>query len=342
MTEKEKPTLKDVAREAGVSYTTASLVLSGKGKISERVRDKVFATATQLGYKKKLRLPAEKGKRSNYIAILHYVPWDYSWNFIRPFIIELEKVFYKRDYFPLFLNMNQQLSSEDVLHKIINSGIHGVCSIHYSDEGLFERLEKSEIPVVIINNSNVQNKFDLVCVDDFQGAYEGTLHLIELGHRHIVYADYHRPDFPAVFADRFIGFKKAIDEYQLPFEKGQRITTDLYGLKELKTKLRAWFTKTNKPTAIFVHDDYFAARVMTVLRTLSLRVPQDVSILAPGDTLSYQEPFIPQITTMKINTSLMGKLAGDLMMNRLTKKPEDIHVLKVKQQLIKRGSCRRL
>ena len=330
--------MKDVAREAEVSYTTASLVLSGKGKISEEVREKVVSAATQLGYQRKPRLSIDKEKASNYIAVLHYKP-DYAWNFIKPFITELEKVFYKRHYYPLLMGMDERSSSEDILQKVVSSGVRGVCSIHYCNEGLFEHLEEQNIPVVIINNSNIQNKFDLVCVDDFQGAYEGALHLIESGHRHILYLDYHRPNFHAVVADRFIGFKKAIDEHQLPFHEGQRITTDVYGMEDLEEKLRERFTKEDKATAIFAHDDYFAARILVVLQKLGLRVPQDVSILAPGDTLAYEEPFIPQITTMKINTALMGKLAGDLMMNRLRKKSKEIHVLKVKQQLIERGSC---
>lgn len=61
-----------------------------------------------------------------------------------------------------------------------------------------------------------------------------------------------------------------------------------------------------------------------------------------GDVINYDEPFAPRITTMSTNTALMGQMSGDLMMNRLKRRPEDIHVLKVKQQLVDRGSCRQI
>jgi DNA-binding LacI/PurR family transcriptional regulator len=50
---------------------------------------------------------------------------------------------------------------------------------------------------------------------------------------------------------------------------------------------------------------------------------------------------VPQITTMRINTALMGRISADMILNRMSRRPEDIHVLKVKQQLVERGSCRR-
>jgi len=69
-------------------------------------------------------------------------------------------------------------------------------------------------------------------------------------------------------------------------------------------------------------------------------VPDDVSIIAPGDTLDYRSIHVPQITTMRINTSYMGELAGQLIMKRIQHKSEEIKVLKVKEQLVERKSCR--
>jgi DNA-binding LacI/PurR family transcriptional regulator len=142
--------------------------------------------------------------------------------------------------------------------------------------------------------------------------------------------------------DRFIGFRKAMDEFGIPFTPEQRLTSRLGDHTGLFTGLRALFSGREKPTALFIHDDYFAARVVAELSGMGLRVPSDVSIIAPGDVLDYGEPFVPRITTMRINTSLMGQISADLILNRLTHNPEDIHVLKVKQQLVDRGSCRKL
>lgn len=338
-----KPTLKAVAKEAGVSITTASLVLSGKGKISAEVTSRVLEAARKTGYRKKQYTSSSGKKSSKYIAVLNYLSWDYEWLFIKPFITKLESVFFNASYFTLLMDINLQMDTEELFRKILASGAAGVCTIHYINEHLFEMLEEIGIPVVIINNSNVQNRFHSVCVDDFQGAYEGAMHLIELGHKEIIYVEYKRIDVPTVVADRYIGFKKAVDEHDIPFPPDSRITiSDVLDLIQLEDRLSIPFKSEERPTAIFAHDDYIASRIIYVLFKMGFSVPEDVSIIAPGDTLSYSETFTPQITTLSINTALLGNLAGDLIINLLHDDIQDLRVLKVKQQLIDRGSCRRV
>ena len=108
------------------------------------------------------------------------------------------------------------------------------------------------------------------------------------------------------------------------------------------SKLQNIFRRRRPPTAIFAHDDCLAARIIVALQNMQIRVPDDISIIAPGDTLDYNQPFIPRITTMRINNELMGKLAGEMLLERLKNQREDIHVLKVNQQLVKRGSCKQI
>ena len=142
-------------------------------------------------------------------------------------------------------------------------------------------------------------------------------------------------------ADRFIGFQKAMDEFGIPFDASRRVTVPLDDRPALREGLRRLFSDGARTTALFIHDDYFAARVISELAGLGLKVPDDVSIMAPGDVLDYSDPFVPQITTMRINTALMGQISADLILNRMRRNPDDIHVLKIKQQLADRGSCKR-
>ncbi|KKK71893.1 hypothetical protein LCGC14_2909380, partial [marine sediment metagenome] len=95
-------------------------------------------------------------------------------------------------------------------------------------------------------------------------------------------------------------------------------------------------------TALICHDDYLADNVIAVLTKLNKKVPDDISIIAPGDIINYNEPHVPQITTMRINKELMGKTAGEVVISRLKNKQEGIQVLKVNQVLMDRGSVRNL
>ena len=96
------------------------------------------------------------------------------------------------------------------------------------------------------------------------------------------------------------------------------------------------------PTAIFAHDDYLGAKIVVVLQSMHMKVPNDLSLIAPGDTLDYNQEYIPRITTMQIDTALIGKIAGNLMLDILNTDTQSIQSLKIKQQLVERGSCRKL
>jgi LacI family transcriptional regulator len=337
----KKPRLTDVAAQAGVSLAAASLALAGKGRLSREVREQVLSAAERLGYRKKTVLPLRATQPIRYVGILHHQDKEYEWNFIRPMLLQIEATLLAHGLLPILIPATVQADVEELYRRITETGVGAVFSIHFHDEELFSRLEKRGVLVILVNNSNLQDRFHSVCVDDFQGAYEGCLYLIRLGHRDILYVEYSRPELPAVVADRFVGFRKALDEHQLPFSEAQRITVRHVAVEELKSRLRPVFRRPRRPTAVFAHDDYIGAYACRALEELGLKVPDEVSLIAPGDVLDYDQPYTPQITTMRINTASMGKLACNLFLDRLRGGIEDVHVLKLKQQLVKRATCAR-
>jgi len=343
----DPPKLRDVAKKAGVSLATASNILNGKGQFSQDVKHRVLSVAKALGYRKNIYAASVAKKSTSHIGVLVHEDYEkaFEWDFIRHMLIQIESVITRAGYYPVLIPVSLKQKKVEILKKINASGTGALFSIHYGNRELFTMLEDSGIPVIVINNSNYQDRFFSVCVDDFQGAYEGTLYLFNLGHENLLYVEYFRPDIPSVVADRFIGFKKAVEERGVNFPDENRITIDLYDMDSLFQGLKRVFLEGQhrpKPTAIFAHDDYLAARIIVVLNKLGLKIPEDISIIAPGDTLDYNQPFIPRITTMRIDTEMLGKLAGEMMIQRLSGAINSIQVLKVKQHLIERGSCRAL
>ena len=338
-----KPKLKDVADASGVSIATASMVLSGKGKISRDVAQRVKETAQSLGYSRRTRKSGtDRLHAFKYVAILHYETTAYLWNFSQPFITYLEELLIEKGYYPLIIHMFPQLDVKDMLQEILASGAGAVFAVHFVNEELFDDLEKAGIPVIILNNSNFQKQYFSVLVDDIQGAYEGTSYLIELGHRNIAYAEYKRPTLPAVVIDRYFGFRKAMEEHGLSFDERNKISVELEDHARLYARVSEIFCREDRPTAIFAHDDYFAAFVMEALKTVGLFVPKDISIIAPGNVLDYNEPFLPKISTMQIDRKLMVKLGWELLVSRLKNPHGSVQVLKTKLPLVDRGSCRRI
>lgn len=88
-------------------------------------------------------------------------------------------------------------------------------------------------------NNNFQDTLYSVRVDDFQGAYEGCLHLLRLGHTSIGHVDYPRPELPAIVVDRFFGFRKAPEEFSIQFSPALRLTVGFDDRDALATGLRA-------------------------------------------------------------------------------------------------------
>ena len=335
--------LSDVAKEAGVSIATASLVLNGKGRISEKVQIRVLDAAKRLGYKNNLSVPFTLRHKIRPVGILLYEDHlkSFEWHFVRKIITRIEEVLEKERYYPVFIPVKYNSDTRYLLTELLTTKVKGVFSVHYSNQELFTRLEELGVPLVLVNNSNFQSTFYTVCTDDFQASYEGTKHLLELGHRGIVYVRYSLPDISTFISDSAIGFKKALDEFNVHLPDRNILTVDLYDHAEMKKKLSTLIKSSDTITAIFALDDYLAAKIIALLESLSISVPQEMSIIAAGDTLNYDDPFIPRITTMRVDADALGLFSGNLMLERLGKRSRNIQVIKIKQHLINRESCKR-
>jgi uroporphyrinogen decarboxylase len=338
----KKPTLRDVALAADVSVTTASLVLSGKGRISGPVRTAILEAATALGYGKKFIL-SQPGKRPAVGILLSIDPhWAFVWSFIRPIIAEIERIFTEKGYDITLIPIYDTMSDTAMLDTIIQGSYKAIFTLHFGNERLFNALEEHNIPVIIIMNGNFQDRFHSILVDDFQGSYEGTIHLIKLGHREIIYAGTERIDLPKLTTDRYYGFCKALEESGIPVTPQGYLNCEAANTQHLEASLREIFARTQRPSAIFAIDDDMAIRIAALLKPMGIRIPEEVSIIAPGDLLNYADPFVIPITTLKIDTTLMGRLACDMMFRRLSGEHNGVHVIKIKQQLVQRGSTRPL
>jgi LacI family transcriptional regulator len=339
-----KARLDDIARMAGVSITTASLALSDQGRISAETRQRVLEAARELGYiQKKRRVEAPRFESRDIAVLLDMDPeWSNVLLLIRPIIYEFEKTIRQAGFNTVMVPISRSDSTDEILDKIRCSGAVGVATIHFASAELITLLESAGVPVVVVMNSNYQDRFYTVCVDDFQGAYEGTSYLVKCGHRRIGYMDCVRPDLPVLPIDRFFGFKKAIEQYQLEFDDSMRRQFSLEDEGESRESVESLVREHPDMTAIFALDDDIAVRVVEMLRRMEIAVPGRVSILSPGDMLDYSACYVPQITTMRIDTTYMGKIAGQMLQNRLAHNPTELHVLKVKQQLVRRGSVREM
>jgi len=334
--------LSDIATRAGVSVAAVSMALSGKGKISAELCDRIASIADELDYKQKGAGSELRRNNFRYVTILHSESYTYSWNFSYALISGLELRLVQKGYYPLVIHMNQEWEPDTIIEEIRASKSGAVFSIGYSHESLFPRLEEFGIPLIVVNNSLFQDMYCSVLADDIQGSYDGTLKLVEQGHERIAFLDYRRPTLPTVVKDRYYGFRKALEERALPFPEEWRITVSIQDQEELERRLAEVFRGGRRPTALFAHDDYFAACAIPALRKLGLSVPIDVSMIASGDVLDYTQPFLPRISTMRIDIEFLVKTSVDLMLSCLAREGAEVLVLKTRLHYMDRGSIGRV
>lgn len=337
------PRLKDVAEHAGVSETTASMALRKTGRISEGTRQRVLSAATALGYQRRRREKRAEPQLTRVGILTSLDPeWTFAWHFLADMIVTIERQLRTQNIQTLLIPISHHEEAGSILQKVTEAECGAVYSIHIGSDELFERLEDAGVPVILIMNNSFQDRFFSICVDDFHGAYEGTQHLLNLGHKRILFADGKTEDLPVLSTDRYYGFLKAIEETGGLATHTRMLCRGGVTEQELEEELASALT-ANKPfTAVFSLDDEVALAVWTALSAIGYRVPDDISILAPGDVLDYSKPYVPRISTMHIDMADMGQLAVDMLNNRLSENAKTLHVLKVHQQLIDRGSCRRV
>lgn len=336
-----KPTLRDIAKTVGVSPATVSLVLREKGNISPDTRDQVLKVAADLGYLRQEKDAARSDKPRKTLGLLLVIDqsFSYMFYFISTIIESLEKRVREDGYDVVLIPISFQSTDAEIVMKVMDARVKAVASLHYANVNAFVRLEDRGIPVVVVmNNKHLENYYS-VCSDDFHGAYEGTKYLIELGHRSLAYIGCDRFSLEALTRERFMGFMSAIGEFRLDFDPALQVNANTQDMAVLRKEVADLFDRPNPPTALFVLDDELALRVHMVLAERELRVPDDVSIIAPGDVLDYSKPYIPQFTTMRINTDIIGSTTGEFLMNRLRHAKQKLYGLKVNQEFVDRGSC---
>lgn len=340
----EQSKLVDVAKAANVSLTTASFVINGRGNVSEVIRKRVLAAVEELNYKRR-RKPKVSDRPETYALVVDMSPkWGYTWIFYEPIMKGLRDGFSGGNYTPIILPYDPEGSAKRLLERLRLMDCRMVFVIECEDSEVIQFLEENNIKVIVLNDSYHQNRFHTICQDDVQGAYEATKYLIDHGHETIWIVDWSRAHAPHVATDRFLGYGKALDEASIPFKKSWHQSLSEVSPKELSGIVSKYLAaKKDRPTALYVHGDYLANKLQMHLMREQVRVPEELSIIAHGDLLIYQEGDPFAITTMKLDTHSMGRLAAEAMINRIRSKRDDRpQSLKLRSSIVERGSVRRL
>ncbi|NLS14077.1 substrate-binding domain-containing protein [Vibrio sp. SM6] len=300
-------TIKDVAKEAGVSIATTSRVINNAPHTSEAATIAVKQAMEKLGYRPNANARALVSKSSNTIGVLVN---DVSAPFFGTMVKAIDNVAADLEKQLLIGNGYHDAQKErNAINLLINSRCESLV-LHtkgMSDEELVQLAD--EVPgMVVINRVVPQIAERCVALDNHHGAYLATEHLIRHGHRHIAYlCSSHDIDDAH---DRLAGYKQAL------IDNGIEVCDDYIEFGEPdemggESAMVNQLSKNTPITAVATYNDYMAAGCMALLQENSRQIPEDISVIGFDD--GHIARFIyPRLTTVRYPIQVMASQAVKL------------------------------
>ncbi len=316
---RRRSTLRDVARQAGVSVTTASQVVNnrtgGNIRISDETRQRVWQAVQALGYTPNASARSLRTRKTNLLAVL--VP-DIANPFYPQLIRGLQEVATQHGYDLLVYDADDRPEREKAfVEAILRRQVDGVAMVpfHLRREDI-ERITQANIAVAVMSGApSPIAGVDVLWVDD-RAALSGMInHLIARGHRRIAHLS---GVLGTIAGDgRLEGYRRALEQAGIPYDER------LVGIGNFRADCvpgliaHLFDGSQPPPTAIFAANDLMAIAAIYELKRRGLRVPEDVAVCG-YDNIPEAAMMIPALTTIDQNMLQEGRMLAQMLLERLT------------------------
>ncbi|MDR0951984.1 MAG: LacI family DNA-binding transcriptional regulator [Oscillospiraceae bacterium] len=310
-------TVRDIARIAGVSPSTVSIVLNNRAGVSDQTRKRVLELLDEYGYSSNRR-GATVAKINGNICFLKYndsglIP-EKNDNFISEIIDTVEVESRKLGY-NLILTTVTSDTLEDTLKLVRSSQTMGVIflgtCLHEKESRLLTNLN---VPLVVIDNYLPSFNMNCVVMNNAEIVRQAVNYLYKIGHRKIGYV---RSKVRINnFNERFAGFLGALDSHKLELIPDHLFSV-LPGVSDSYEDMKAILdTHPELPGALVCDNDAIAIGAMRALKDAGLSVPEDISVMGFDDIVSASLIDTP-LTTMRVHRVDIGKWAVKLLIDTI-------------------------
>lgn len=321
----KKITIKDVAKEAGVSVSTVSRVLRNYDNVPEETHELVHAAVKKLNYIPNIAASNLGAGSLKNIGVVVTRSAEYAFKnpFFSEMIMGIGSVLEKHDYnVQLIMTNDIRKERTKVMNALASGMIQGVILLYSRKyDMLIQDLANSNYPFVVSGRvegiSSFKNEVHSVDTDNFTGSYKLVSHLIELGHKRIAFLN-GSMDY-IVNIDRYEGYRQALIEggithdHTLDIECGN--TFD-----ESKNAVKNALAKDSSITAIFCRDDYRAFATIQAINEMGLSVPDDIAVVGYNN-YDIASISTPKLTTLNVPIYQLGKSAGKQIINLIQGNP---------------------
>ncbi|MDW8092006.1 MAG: LacI family DNA-binding transcriptional regulator [Meiothermus sp.] len=303
------PTIRDVARLAGVSIATVSNALSGGRHVSPQVREAVLAAVRELGYVPNRLARSLRNRRSQTIGLI--VP-DITNPFFSSLVKSIEQAARARGYQVLLCSSEEDALLEyDLALALISRQVDGMIVIPTQDAPRYLQRIGEKTPVVLLDRIGGEDGLDRVGVDNLQAARRGTEYLLSQGHRRILLLISTLE--LANIRERVEGYQAALEAAGIGFDERWVVPCGR-GADTARVVEKA--IQKYRPSAIFAATNRLSLVAVQAIRNLNLPFPERISLLG-FDDFEWSTLLQPYLSTVRQPLEEMGQRAIQLLLERL-------------------------
>ena len=292
-----KPTIRDVARVAGVSTTTVSRVLNNRGYISKETRANVYTAINNLNYLPNDLARSLFHKKTNTIGLL--VP-NTSDAFFGELTFEIQSFCASLDYKIILCNTLNHIDKESKYLEILSGSQVDGLIMSTSNSNILNNYEQN-LPIVTIDHY-ISKKIPLVSSDHYSGSLQAVELLLSKGCQHIIYVS----TFPAI--EQSSTLKRNAYEDGMKRQGKTSIIYEYSGYEEKCKVICKLFDENTEVDGIFCSDDITATAVITEAKKRGISIPNHLKVIGYNGT-GVSQILCPELTTVQQPINLIAKTA---------------------------------
>lgn len=339
---KEKATLKQIAKDLGVSVSTVSKALNDSPEISEPTKVKIQEFAKLKNYKPNITALNLKNRKTKTIGVI--IP-----NILNSFFAKvfsgIEKVADEKGYHVITCISNESLEKEIHTMEMLSNGTIDGFILSISEESQkennfqhFTEIINDGTPIVMFDRVTDEVNCDKVVVDDLDSATDATQHLINLGCKKI--ALFSAIDNLSVAKLRVKGYYKALENNKIQLNEDLLLLHD--SPEDFDAKIDSFF-KNNSIDAVFGLDEHSSATAIKMGLKYGYKIPENLSIIGFADGV-WSRRLSPSLSTVSQHGPEIGEAAAKMLIEKLESKEEEyvFRTQVIKTELRQRESTRKL
>ncbi len=333
---KKSVTMKDIAKELGVSIVTISKALSDKDGVSAELREKIKQVAQEMGYHSGGLAKTVKETNQYNVGIL------VAERFVRDDVSYYLKMYQKtvkalsgHGYYGILEIVSHTNETSLIKPNIIADGkVNGIIVLGQLEGSYIELIRESGIPFLFLDYVDADSEIDAVISDSFYGTYLLTDYLISLGHKKIGFVG--TVNATSSILDRYMGYMRALIKHNLPVNDHWVIND-----RDEEGNFINFMLPKTMPTAFVCNCDEVAYLFANHLKEKGYHLPDDISIVG-YDNYIFAELCSPKLTTLSIDLDVMTETAAKGIIEKIENPDVSLGRKMLTGKLIVRDSAKAL